>query len=293
METEIWINLLHESQRQAIPTLLINARLSKKSLRGYSRFARPLLQKVLPKLCINAQNRADAKRFRSLCRQNPIHITPSLKFATPNSPPPPLNGFLPPNPQAPLWIAASTHEGEESLILETYQQLLVSNPNLRLCIAPRHPERRENIKKYITQAGFTPLLRSQGASLSQAADGIALLDSLGELSAAMQNAAVAFIGGSLIPRGGHNPLEAIHAGIPVCFGPSMFNFQHIAEQLRQEAFVRQCSAAELSAAIQTLLDYHRQHGKQTITAYAQQHSGDILEKHLAFIAQFIPMQTEH
>ena len=291
METEIWFNLLRQCQAQNIPTLLINARLSAKSLRGYYRFARRLLRRVLPQLRINAQNRSDAKRFRFLCRDSRISITPSLKFAAPVTEILPLQDFLPPNPQAPLWIAASTHEGEEKHILAAYKNLLHHLPQLRLCIAPRHPERRDSICKLIEKSGFTPLLRSQGATLSSNTHSIALLDTLGELGAAMSCASVAFIGGSLIARGGHNPLEAVHAGIPLCFGKSMFNFQDIAEQLHKENFVRQCDADTLPDAVQALLDYHAQAGRQDIITYSRRHSGDILDRHYAFIAQQIALDV--
>lgn len=288
METEIWFNLLRQCQQRGIPTLLINARLSAKSLRGY-RFARRLLRRVLPQLHINAQHRSDARRFRTLCRDSRISITPSLKFAAPAKPAPPLHGFLPPNPEAPLWIAASTHEGEETIVLDSYRRLLQDIPTLRLCIAPRHPERRGDIVKAIEAAGFRALLRSQAARLAENRQGIAVLDTLGELGAALPCASIAFIGGSLIPRGGHNPLEAVHAGIPVCFGPSMFNFQHIVEQLRAEAFVRQCDAPTLAATVADLLDYRRREGSAAIVDYSRRHSGNIVDRHAAFIAARIAL----
>lgn len=283
METEIWINLLSACQQKNIPTLLINARLSKKSLRAYYRFARPLLRKVLPKLRINAQSKADAKRFRTLCPHSAISITPSLKFVAPSASSAALTDFLPAN-NTPILIAASTHEGEEALILQAYQTLQHQGTALRLCIAPRHPERRETIIKLIEKAGYQALLRSQNAQLIDNKS-IAILDTLGELSAAMRCATVVFIGGSLIPRGGHNPLEAIHAGVPVCFGNSMFNFQHIAEQLLREPFVQMCHAETLANSIQALLAYTSAHTNASILSYSQQHNQNILNKHLDFISQ--------
>lgn len=289
METEIWPNILLEAQRRHIATLLINARLSAKSLRGYYRYAKSLLDKPLSDLHINAQSRQDAHRFRTLNTSADISITPNLKYAAPKQPAEALTDFIPKH--IPLLLAASTHPHEETLILKHWQQLRQKYPQLALCIAPRHPERRDELCQLIAEHGYSSILRSQHEYLEDS-NTIAILDTLGELNRAYASATVAIIGGSFIEHGGHNPLEAIHQGTAVCFGPSMYNFSNIAEKLTKEDFAQQTTAEQLSIAIESLLDYLQIHGREAIRQYSQYHSHDILAQHYAYLRQHITLDNK-
>ncbi|SUO94663.1 3-deoxy-D-manno-octulosonic acid transferase [Suttonella ornithocola] len=287
METEIWPNLLLTAQKFDCPALLINARLSKKSLRGYYRFARKLLQKPLKHLKINAQTRQDAKRFQKLSSYLQPEITPSLKFIAPNKPIPSLANFIPPSTF--LWLAASTHAGEEEIILKTHCELIKKYPNLQLCIAPRHPERRNQIQALIKKYGFNSVLRSKNQTLpNNATKTIAILDTLGELSNAYASATVAFIGGSLVNHGGHNPLEAIHAGCPVIFGPSMYNFQYIRDILIKQPFAREVRKETIAINIENLLNRQKNEPAQKqIHQYNIKNITDVLFAHSKFIYKYI------
>lgn len=281
METELWPNTLREAQKRDIPTYLVNARLSAKSLRGYYRFARPLLTSPLSRLHVSAQSVQDGRRLQTLGVQaDHLHILPSLKFATPPKKPEPLTETFPFTKKQWLWIAASTHDPEEAYALQAHQRIQRKNPLARLCIAPRHPERREQIIHVIREYGFRPRLRSQGESLEEARD-VLLLDTLGELGRAYQSSEVAFIGGSLLDHGGHNPLEALQAGNAVCFGPSMRNFQQISERLRQFPYVQQTTVETLAKTVLRLHNYLVEHGSQDILNDSAQQAGDVLARHSA------------
>ncbi|MDO5089952.1 MAG: 3-deoxy-D-manno-octulosonic acid transferase [Cardiobacteriaceae bacterium] len=247
METEIWPALISEAAKKNIPVLLTNARLSARSLRRYRRFAQPLLAPLLDHLHINAQTRDDARRFRHLGFRH-IRTTPSLKYL------PPAAAEAAPFPAAhPIILAASTHDSEETAILTAYQTLRRSHPDARLILAPRHPERRDNVCAVIRAAGLRPILRSQHPQPTHP-DDIYLIDTLGELPAYFARADLAYIGGTLINRGGHNLLEPLHARTPVIYGFSTYNFAHIARELRQQPFARQIqNADQLAAAMQSLL----------------------------------------
>ncbi|MDO4777300.1 MAG: glycosyltransferase N-terminal domain-containing protein [Cardiobacteriaceae bacterium] len=274
METEIWPALITEAARHNIPVLLTNARLSARSLRRYRRFAQRLLAPLLDSLAINAQTRDDARRFRHLGFRR-ITVTPSLKY-------------LPPQPAAPaalahnrhpVILAASTHEGEEAVILAAFKTLQQRHPQATLLIAPRHPERREAVSQYIRHAGYTPRLRSQN-DIAQHANDVYLIDTLGELPAFFAAADLAFIGGTLIERGGHNLLEPLHARIPVLYGPSTYNFAHIARELARQPFAQQVqNADELAAAMQTLLERDRAALQQAIDHYLAPYR-QLLSQHL-------------
>ncbi|UJF24146.1 3-deoxy-D-manno-octulosonic acid transferase [Suttonella sp. R2A3] len=285
METEIWPNLILAANHSC-PVLLINARLSARSLRGYYRFAKALLARPLSQLYVNAQTEQDARRLQTLgVPKAHITITANLKYQL-NPQPRPENI---PEAGPPIWIAASTHPGEEQAIL-TAQRDQLSEAGLRLIIAPRHPERRAELCKLVSQHGFTPRLRSQNAWFQGAKD-VLILDTLGELAGFFPLTQVAFIGGSLIPRGGHNPLEAVHAGCRVCFGSSMYNFQAIRDELVEQPFAREIDS--VGSLGTTILSLYHQDGADTKAKqqrYIERHQ-QILEQHLAFIESAIMMST--
>ena len=234
METELWPNLFHSCQQRAIPLLLLNARLSERSLAGYRR-VRGLVGETLAAItAIAAQGEADAGRFESL-GANPaiITVTGNLKFEQ----------HLPPSllEQAealrrdwgvgrPVWIAASTHEGEDEQLLEVFHQLRKRFGDCLLVLAPRHPERFGAVAALYRQHGYQTVLRSEHAAYS-ASTSVYVADTMGELPLLYAASDVAFVGGSLVAHGGHNLLEPAALGIPVVTGPHVFNFKEICELL--------------------------------------------------------------
>jgi 3-deoxy-D-manno-octulosonic-acid transferase len=260
METEIWPNLLAECTGQGIPVFLINARLSSRSAAGYRR-VQPLTRQSLRRLArIAAQTPADAQRFIALgATESQVTVTGSLKF----------DQHLPASlmDQAevlrriwgcnrPVWIAASTHEGEEEPLLRVQAQLRARLPEVLLVLVPRHPDRFERVAGLARKRGLQLARRS----LNQPCDArteVYLGDTMGELVSFIAAADVAFIGGSLAPVGGHNLLEAAAVGVPVLVGPHVFNFLDItrllidrqaAVQVRSTDALRECLALWLTDA---------------------------------------------
>ena len=286
METELWPNALYFAGRANIPTYLINARLSASSLRGYRRFARALLTAPLRRLHASAQSRQDAGRLHRLgIPVKRIVVIPSLKYVCTAPSARPL--FALPDPRAWLWLAASTHHPEETYVLDAFQQLRRDDPAVCLCIAPRHPERRDRLVKTIRARGYTPRLRSEGETVQHPED-IALLDTLGELDRACLSATVAFVGGSLNGHGGQNPLQPLQAGCAVCFGPDMKHFQAISGALQAHAFVRQTNREQLADTVRVLKKEMDDHGRAPILDYAQAASADVLDRQYRHLLQLLP-----
>lgn len=279
METEIWVNLILQAEQLNIPVILENARLSKKSGRRYGKFLRKIMGFILPKIWINTQNKNDKKRFLFLgADKNKMTVLPSLKYHA--SVPKIISEealFIQKSDF--VFLSASTHEGEEEIILKTFRELLKIKPQAQLLLAPRHPDRTNKISELIKSFGFNVNYRSKNEKVQQ----VYLIDTLGELSAFFAHADVAFIGGSLIERGGHNPLEALHANIPVCFGQFMFNFQTIRDELIHYPFVREVeNHPELFA--KTLIELHEKSDKNAIKKMMAQYQ-NILEQHYQFISK--------
>lgn len=237
METELWPNMIALSRQRQVPIFLINARLSSRSARGYERVSslvRPLLRSIS---WIAAQAEEDAGRFLRIgAKPESVSVTGSIKFdvevsddvRTESSG---LREAL--GADRPVWIAASTHEGEDRQILEAHQQILKHFPNALLMIVPRHPERFDDVARLIDSMGFSLGRRSQSGNdgVDRVGHEVYLGDTMGELLMLYGASDVAFVGGSLIERGGHNPLEPAAWGIPVLSGPHIFNFETIYERL--------------------------------------------------------------
>jgi len=249
METEIWPNLIHQAASRQVPVLLANARLSLRSSRRYHRFA-GLTRETLRKITLIAPHgEADAERFRALgARSEQVEVTGSIKFDI----------HLPASlreradvlrrdwgMQRPVWLAASTHEGEEALLLEAHARVRQRLANCLLVLVPRHPERFDAVAALVRGAGFALVRRTEQTACG-AGTGVFLGDTMGELTLFMGAADLAFIGGSLVPHGGHNVLEAAAQGVPVVFGPHMFNFAETRELfLGQQAAVQVAGVNEL------------------------------------------------
>jgi len=259
METELWPNHIHQCARRGIPVALANARLSERSARGYARFAgltRPMLEEMS---WIAVQTEAEAERFRQLgARPQCVSVTGSIKFdltidpellARANE----LRGLWQAQ-RRPVWIAASTHAGEDEIILAAHRQLLEKHRDALLILVPRHPERFNPMFELCTRESLRTLRRSTGEPVT--ADTQVLLgDTMGELLFLYALADVAFVGGSLVPNGGHNLLEPAALGKPVLSGPHLFNFLEIAAQLREVGALREVvDAPSLAVAVAALWD---------------------------------------
>ena len=255
METELWPNIIHYSHHQGVPVIIANARLSEKSLRGYQRIA-PLSRAMLAQLSIvAAQSQADAERFKTLGLSNQqLEVTGSIKFDIS------LDETLKKQARqlkeqwhiggGPLWIAASTHAGEDELILAAFSKARQQITHLRLVLVPRHPERFESVYQLCLASGFTLARRSSAEPVS-AQTAIIMGDTMGEMLLMFGAADFSFIGGSLVNNGGHNMLESVAWGAPVLSGPSLFNFAEISQLLQNAGAMKVVTNSdELAAAVQ-------------------------------------------
>ncbi len=247
METEIWPNALAQCAARAIPVMLINARLSARSAKGYGRLA-GLTRETLRRFdLIAAQAKTDAQRFLDLgAIPQRVQVTGSIKFDLR------LPASLQDQAEAmrrtwggnrPVWVAASTHEGEDEQMLAAHQRLRTRVPTALLVLVPRHPERFERVAGLVKRAGFGMVRRSSRAPCT-VDTAVFLGDSMGELPVFLAAADAAFIGGSLVPTGGHNLLEAAAVGVPVATGPHSYNFAAITELLIEAGAARQVANAE-------------------------------------------------
>ncbi|HEX8592272.1 MAG TPA: lipid IV(A) 3-deoxy-D-manno-octulosonic acid transferase [Pseudomonas sp.] len=263
METELWPNHINQCAQRAIPVVLANARLSERSARGYGKFAkltRPMLAQMS---WIAVQTEVEAQRFRDLgARPECVAVTGSIKFDLSIDPQLLMDAAqLRAQWQAtqrPVWIAASTHAGEDESVLSAHRQLLASHPDALLILVPRHPERFDSVHDLCVQQGLATVRRSSKQPVSPHTS-VLLGDTMGELLFLYALADIAFVGGSLVPTGGHNLLEPAALGKPVLSGPHLFNFLEIAAMLRNAHALTEISdAASLSGAVQRLLDQPQQ-----------------------------------
>jgi 3-deoxy-D-manno-octulosonic-acid transferase len=256
METEIWPNLYFECDRRGIPIVLANARLSEKSLRGYGP-ARPLASEAAQRVrMVAAQSQADAERFRSLgVKEAHLEVVGNLKFDLRLSEEITVDAVERRThwgSRRPVWIAASTHEGEEWPVIEAHARVLRRFPDALLLVAPRHPERFRPMSQLCRGHGFTTATRSEH-TLPGVGIQCFILDTLGELVPFLACADVAFVGGSLDPIGGHNVLEPAALGVPVLVGPNTFNFTEVTDlMLERGAGLRVTDPATLAATVQQL-----------------------------------------
>ena len=235
METELWPNLLFGCRDRGIPTYILNARLSSRSLRGY-RVLAPLIARVVRTLRrIGAQSSADAGRFVALgATREDVIDTGNLKFdiAVPEGLDDFVQNFRDNLGQRPVWIAASTHEEEEAAVIAIHQRLRERWPELMLLWAPRHPERFGRVAEQVEAAGWKVATRRKSAWPGDG-DDVFVIDTMGELMAFYACADVAFVGGSLQPVGGHNLLEPAAVGTAMVTGPHLHNFVEISRRLRE------------------------------------------------------------
>ena len=262
METELWPNHIHQCAKRGIPVALANGRLSERSARGYARFSKLTAPMLAEMSFFAVQTEAEAQRFRNLgARPETVEVTGSIKFDLTIDPQllqraAELRGQW----QAlerPVWIAASTHEGEDEVVLDAHRRLLANYPNALLILVPRHPERFNSVFELCQREGFATVRRSTGANVD-AQTSVLLGDTMGELLFLYALADSAFVGGSLVANGGHNLLEPAALAKPVLSGPHLFNFLDIAAQLREAGALAEVDDAEgLAVEVQRLFELPR------------------------------------
>lgn len=253
METELWPNLFRALRVRRMPLLIANARLSPNSFRGYARLPRFARRTLADCSAIAAQSETDAQRFIALgAPPQRVRVIGNLKFdlvlpdaqlAAGRRLRQALEGPAAEKKHEPVWVAASTHHGEEEAVLAAHRRLLETWPGATLILVPRHPQRFDAVARLIESSGFQCVRRSAFGefggfdSCLKAPGSILLGDSMGEMFVYLAAADVAFVGGSLVGIGGHNVLEPAALGLPVLFGPHMFNFA------AARALLLECGAA--------------------------------------------------
>ena len=255
IETELWPNTLATVHKANIPIVVVNARLSEKSQRNYAK-VQPLFNRIHPCLSkVLCQSQADADRFTQLgVTKDKLIVTGSIKFDIEISAQIKQQGDalrIQLGPNRPIWIAASTHKGEDEQVLEAHQQILATYPNALLILVPRHPERFDAVFELCEKQGFSTVRRTSEIGVVETTQ-VYLGDTMGELLVLLGAADVCFMGGSLLGNkvGGHNVLEPAALGVPVIIGPSYFNFKEVIEQLiaQDSIVVSDC----LSASVKVL-----------------------------------------
>jgi len=312
LETELWPNILHICHRRSIPVLLVNARLSAKSARAYRRVSSITARMLENISAIAVQGRADADRLIALgADPAKVQVTGSVKFDVK------LRASLREESQVmrrcwgvnrAVWIAASTHEGEEEQILDAFQKVRQSISDALLVLVPRHPERFAKVTALVRGRGYNTLLRSRllqaGNIYSEVLEestvssdpptnpcadvDVFIGDTMGELPMLYAASDLAFVGGSLVPVGGHNMLEPAALGIPILFGPHNFNFMQIAHNLRENDAARQVeNETKLAEMVITFLqDANLRHGTgEKAKAFVDDNRGAV-EKVISLISDF-------
>ncbi|OGR24321.1 MAG: hypothetical protein A2277_02040 [Desulfobacterales bacterium RIFOXYA12_FULL_46_15] len=260
VETDIWPNFLYEMKKRRIPVVLINARLSKGSLNGYLRFKGFFLSVFSCFTQIMVQTRLDAERFLALgIGKEKIQVTGNMKFDhavedSEDSFAREMKKLLNIQGGTLVLVAGSTHEGEEKILCRVYEKLLKKYPGLVMILAPRDPGRCRALLPDISFAGIPAFLMS-GIKEPLQRNGVVLVDKMGVLSRLYGLCHVAFIGGSLVKEGGHNPLEPAAFSKPILFGPDMSDFMLISKLLRDHGGAKQVdSEKELLHELDTLLE---------------------------------------
>ena len=252
METEIWPNLLASAKAHGVPVVLANARLSVRSARGYGRFSGLVGPAFASLSGVAAQTRGDAERIAALGAKT-VEVCGNLKFDV--TPPAEKIALGQKWRQAignrRIWLAASTREGEESLVLEAWRRVAI--PDALLVLVPRHPQRFDEVAALLQQQGISVVRRSHGLPAPDTQ--VWLGDSMGEMAAYFTLADLSFIGGSLLPLGGQNLIEAAACGCPVLVGPHTFNFLQATEDAIAAGAAQRVDNPEmLGAAVERLLN---------------------------------------
>jgi 3-deoxy-D-manno-octulosonic-acid transferase len=255
-ETEFWPRMLFECRKGGIPVAVVNARISDRSYPRYLRLRWFWRQILIALTVVLAQSENDVLRLRAIgAPADRVKLGGNLKYdvrqasggAIVNA----IRAALPDG--AKLLVCGSTLQDEERILLDAWPGLAEAEPQLRMVLAPRHPERFADVAQLLERSGVSWRRRSEWAAAEFEPRSILLLDSIGELASVYSLASVAFVGGSLVSMGGHNPLEPAQFGIPILMGPHYENFRGIVEKLREVEAIRIADPAELKDALLDLL----------------------------------------
>lgn len=299
LETEIWPNLLRIAGRQGIPLLLLSGRLSSRSLKKYLRF-RFFFQRVVRCFAaLGMQTNEDAERMSLLgAEQEKITVTGSLKQA-PSTNEGTAQGLSRGSGAAaqnfrdgPLWVVGSSHRGEEEIVLAAYAVLKRRFPDLRMVLAPRHPERFAEVEKLLAGAGIDFEKKTQTNGSRSFRKDVLLLDTIGDLFHFYALADVAFVGGSLVDAGGHNILEPARCHIPVLFGPHMANFRSLAAGMKARGGgIEVCGCDDLIRELADLLSNGERRKRMGDQAY-QVSLGDegVVERSLGLVCRYLQVE---
>lgn len=285
IETELWPNTLHAVGKTNIPIYVVNARLSEKSCQGYTKI-QPVFTELSKHLTkVLCQTQADADRFARLgINKERLCVTGSIKFDIQISDEIKQQGqelrqLL--DNDRPIWIAASTHKGEDEQVLDAHKEVLKEHPNTLLILVPRHPERFDTVFELSKNSGFKSVRRTSNESVT-AETQVYLGDTMGEMLVLMGAADVCFMGGSLLGDkvGGHNVLEPAALGVPVITGPSYFNFKEIVEYLKNNhAIIISSNLHPLSQTLNDLLSTPERKASLSLNAkqYLKHNLGSLLK----------------
>jgi 3-deoxy-D-manno-octulosonic-acid transferase len=298
LETELWPNFFDALAARRVPILIANGRISDRSFRRYQ-LVRPFVARMLRRVSVFAmQSEEDARRIVALgAPPARVVVTGNLKADLRPDAMDRDEGWprrLGLGPGRPLWIAGSTHRGEEAIVLDAFERLTPRFPGLRLLLAPRHPDRADEVERLIRDRGWPSRRRT---ALDPVSDGssVIILDTVGELASLYRWADVVFVGGSLVPSGGHNMLEPAQRGKAVVFGPHTENFRESAALLVSAGGALVVEDADaLAAAVERLLRepaLRAQMGESAFAAVARRQGA--LEKTLALVERhLIPAAAE-
>ena len=277
VETELWPNLLQQAKRKGLRINIVNARLSERSFKQYQRFSRLSrhLMSLPDRFLAHAQT--DAERFEALGASS-VLVTGSIKFDLSVPEAVAEQNWHRKMSSSFVWTAGSTHNGEDESLLKVHQSLLEKSPDALLIIVPRHPERFQSVYELATEFFSKVALRSQVEPENWSAYNVVIGDSMGELMQYYQAADLAFVGGSLVKRGGHNPIEPALLARATLVGPYTFNFADITEQLiKQHGAIRCQNAEHLQEVVVSLASKHSQCHRlgQAALRFAQQNQGAV------------------
>lgn len=293
VETELWPQFVRKCKQRAIPVMLVNGRISDRSFPRYKRvgtLVRPVLRQM-SSFCMQSQQ--DASRIETLgADPEHIYVSGNVKFdqgemSCFSTDVTGLRSQYALHTQARIWVAGSTHQGEDEIVIRIYHKLLQNFPDLILILVPRHPHRCRLIGELLTQEGLEWRLRSAAIGSPLQPAGVLLVDTLGEMLDLYALAEVVFVGGSLVPVGGHNILEASMVKKPVLFGPHMQNFKEIAQYIiRAQGFGKVANEIQLEQLLTHLL-------QNPDAAHAAGLNGSaILQQHAGATAQTLAVARE-
>jgi len=295
METEIWPNLFASCKQQNIPIIIANARLAEKSFNGYKKFSK-LIEKTLANVAhVAAQSNDDADRYKKLgLSEKNVSVIGNIKFdiTIPKELNQQAEGLKASwGEKRPTLIAASTHKGEEEQVLEAFQIIKKSIPDILLILVPRHPERFNTVKMLCEIKGYQVTTRTSGENCTINTD-VFLGDTMGELLLFYAASDVAFVGGSLSPIGGHNLLEPAALKLPIITGPHTFNFTEITNLMnKHDAITIIKSPDEFAEAAIAFLS--NPDSRERVGQNAQEivyNNKGALKRHVALINEFLPIE---